>query len=130
VREAVKRAISVAFVVGLVMLFARTCETEAAECTLVFRVAPASAAEVLEARARLLDDDGEVIGTFRYVQGKKPRTELGRWPLQVPASDYILELELETAAGRASHERKVTLSDRAEVTVHLDDYLAAPAQDG
>jgi hypothetical protein len=120
----VKRVLSIAFLAALVMLGARTCSTEAAECTLSFSVEPERAGELQDVEVRLLEPEGhEVLGQFRAVQDAHPRSDLGRWQLTVPAGEYRLEIEITTARGRREFERTIELQDRAEIVLHLDPYL-------
>lgn len=123
-RSMIKRIVSLAFLAVLLLLTARTCETESAECVLQFRVDGEAGARLRELRVRLLEPTGpEVLGQFRKVYRTPPVGDAGRWPLTTAAGDYRLELEVVTDDGASEYTRAIVLEDGVDPVIQLSDYL-------
>ena len=117
----VKRIISIAFLAAVVLLGARTCSTESAECSIRFELGEAAGVESLEVRL-FRGKESTPLGHFRKFYGDTGGP-LAVWPLTVAPGPYRLEGELRTATGLRSFGQEVRLEDGHQTYVHLERHL-------
>lgn len=122
---ALRRVISIAFVAAVVLLGARTCQVESAECQLVFRFQEQPPAGLVELQVRLFDEGegDEPLGAFQKNYQDGIEGPPARWPLVVSAGTYRIEGEIVTREQSYLFERDVKLVDGEALTIYLDRYL-------
>lgn len=116
----IKRYAGLALLLALVMLTARTCETETASAEIHFRL-DEGGAELRHLYAILqTSGDPDPIGYFEKAYEQGTRGDAGTWPLTVGAGTYRLEITLTDASGRTTlQERTVILEDGTRSVVPL-----------
>ena len=122
---AAKRYISIAFVAAVVMLGAKTCEVESADCELVFRFQSPVPVKLVELQVRLyeMDDSEEPVGTFQRYYHQGGDGPEARWPLVIAADTYRIEGEILTSEGLKPFEREIVLVDGQAHSIYLDQYV-------
>jgi hypothetical protein len=116
---------SVAFLVALTLLTARTCQTQSASAEVQIRVGEAGA-DLRELDLELRrPGEQEVLGFFRrsFERGADPVA--ARWPVRADAGMYRLAIRLRSARGSVRVERALHIEDGATVTIDVERDLTA-----
>lgn len=112
-----KRLVTGAFLFALLLLGARTCQSESAAAEIQFRV-DRGGAELRELYVVLArDGDPDPVGSFRGHFEGGTGGDAGTWLLTAESGTYHLELQARTTSGTEFFERTVVLEDGARITV-------------
>jgi hypothetical protein len=116
---------SVAFLVLLTLLTARTCQTQSVSADIQVRVGVAGE-QLREIDLELRrPGEQEVLGFFRrsFERGSGPVA--ARWPVRADSGLYRVAIRLRTARGSVRVERSIQLEDGATVTIDVERDLTA-----
>ncbi len=124
-RQTLRRRIApIAFLGALALLGVRTCGTEMARVDLRFELGSAAA----EVRSFAVDvHRGEEVAPVAYQTAEfgvgGASETLPDWSLQLDPGQYVLKIRMATASGGVLVERRIEVSDRAVITIDLEDEL-------
>ena len=122
--------IGLAFLAVLLFLGQRTCQSQGASATVVLRDDSPAAAGVRHIAVELVrPGHSERLGYFEAELAPDHGPELARWPVHADAGAYQLVIDLRGPSVFRTERRPIELTDRATITVHLDD-AGSPAPSG
>lgn len=125
-RQTLRRRVApIAFLAALLLLGMRTCSTEMARVELRFAFGKAAPDVRTFAVDVFRGDEVAPVAYHNADYGAGGAPAVQTWELQLDPGPYMLKIRVTLASGTRQVERRVEASDRAAVTVNLEDELSA-----